>query len=249
MAKSPAIPYLVYVKDASGKFGTPVPLADLLAAGNTIVSFTSVGNTAVLKYTNAAGVEQTAEINLVKTNTLTFDPTAKTLTSEVNGVASAAIDVSALVADINVASVEWNQGTFILKLTETSPDGGVTPGQVHEINLESLIPVATDMSLTGNGTQASKLTLVGDEAAPGNNQYYGTDGTGVKGYHPLVADDLQIATEAITAAIVEDIPLEGYGDANKMLWAPAVWLKVIGPDGQPLVSGGKTVLVPGYLAD
>lgn len=242
MAKTPATPYMVYVKDVTGKYSTPVPLADLLAEGNTIVSFTSADNVLTLTYTDPTGVEQTATANIVNTNVLALDTTAKTLTSTVNGVPSSAIDVSALIADINVDTVTWDQGTFILKLTETD-------GTIHEINLESLIPVAVDMSITGDGTQAAPLKLDGDEAAPGAFKVYGTDATGVKGWVPVAADDVQIAADAITAVVVEDIPLEGYGDETKMLWAPDVWLKVVGPDGTPLVSGGKTVLMPGYLAD
>ncbi len=39
-------------------------------------------------------------------------------------------------------------------------------------------------SITGNGT-SSPFSLVGDSATPGNSQYYGTNGTGAKGYYDL----------------------------------------------------------------
>lgn len=42
----------------------------------------------------------------------------------------------------------------------------------------------TQMSLTSD---ASGLKLAGDEASPGNSQYYGTDGSGTKGFHALTA--------------------------------------------------------------
>ena len=41
-------------------------------------------------------------------------------------------------------------------------------------------------SVTGNGT-STPFALVGDTAAPGNNFYYGTNGTGTKGYYSLPA--------------------------------------------------------------
>lgn len=243
MAKPPATPYQVYVKDATGKFSTPVSLSDLLAQGNNIFGFAATNNTATLTYSDANGDEKSAEIVLVETNELALDPVAKTLTSTVNGVASAPIDITALVADINVDTVAWDQGTFILTLTETD-------GTVHTLDLASLVPVTADMSIKGTGTDTDPLKLDGDEAAPGNSKYYGTDGAGTKGYHVLPAGTkVEEATDAITAEVVEDIPLEGYGDESKMLWAPAVWLKVLGADGLPLQSGGKTILIPGYLAD
>lgn len=40
--------------------------------------------------------------------------------------------------------------------------------------------VKTQMSITSD---ASGIKLAGDEASPGNTQYYGTDGSGNKGYH------------------------------------------------------------------
>lgn len=249
MAKTPLTPFKVYVKSSDNKFGTPVDLADLLQGSQSITSLEVVGNTMTLSFKDHAGEDQTVTADLITSNTLVFDEDAKTIQSTVNGVASAAIDVTSLSVDINVDTVEWDQGTFILKLTETSPDGGVTPGVVHNINLSSLVPVDVDMSVTGDGTAASPLKLVNDTAAPGSFKVYGTDADGNKGWQPVAADDLQIATDEITAVIVEDIPLEGFGDAEKALWAPAVWLKVVGPDGNPLLSGGKTVLMPGYLAD
>lgn len=51
--------------------------------------------------------------------------------------------------------------------------------------------VATSNSLTGGGdlTADRTLSLVGDAAAPGNSRYYGTDGTGAKGYHVIPSQD------------------------------------------------------------
>lgn len=59
--------------------------------------------------------------------------------------------------------------------------------------------VITQMSVTSD---ASGVKLSGDEASPGNSQYYGTDGAGAKGFHDLPSLSLgetYTAGEAITA--------------------------------------------------
>lgn len=47
--------------------------------------------------------------------------------------------------------------------------------------------IATTNSLTGGGDLSADrtLSLVGDSASPGNSKYYGTDGSGSKGFHDL----------------------------------------------------------------
>lgn len=40
-------------------------------------------------------------------------------------------------------------------------------------------------SISGLGTAGSPLELVNDSAAPGNSKYYGTDGSGTKGFFPI----------------------------------------------------------------
>lgn len=49
--------------------------------------------------------------------------------------------------------------------------------------------VATTNSLTGGGalTADRTLSLVGDAASPGNTKYYGTNGSGTKGFHDVPA--------------------------------------------------------------
>ena len=46
-------------------------------------------------------------------------------------------------------------------------------------------------SLTGGGDLSANrtLSLVNDSATPGNSHYYGTDGTGTKGYHAMPSQD------------------------------------------------------------
>lgn len=55
--------------------------------------------------------------------------------------------------------------------------------------VQSSRTIATSGSLTGGGNLSADLSLSldGDSAAPGNSQYYGTDGSGTKGFFALPA--------------------------------------------------------------
>ena len=59
------------------------------------------------------------------------------------------------------------------------------PGLANKANTS--LQVATSGSLTGGGTLTTDRTLglVGDSATPGNSKYYGTSGTGTKGFYDL----------------------------------------------------------------
>lgn len=56
---------------------------------------------------------------------------------------------------------------------------------------DETVTISGATSLTGGGdlTANRTLSLVGDAANPGNSRYYGTDGTGTKGFHSLPAGD------------------------------------------------------------
>jgi hypothetical protein len=260
---TPKIPFEIYVLDATSKLSTPVPLASLIKsgisldpitgqmivvpAGTEILGFENdAANGIVLDYKDKDGVERQLTAEVITGNALAFDPVAKTMTATVNGVESNVLDVSALVADINVDTVAWNQTTFVLTLTETSPDGGVTPGTVHTLDLSSLVAVSVQDSVAGNGTVASPLKLVNDLTAPGNWRYYGTNNAGVRGWYGLPTQ-LVISSVAVTEATNSDIPLAGFGDSAKQLWAPNKWIALIGTDGVALKgSNGKDLVVPAY---
>lgn len=55
--------------------------------------------------------------------------------------------------------------------------------------------VDTQMSITSD---ASGLKLLGDESSPGNSQYYGTDSSGVKGFHSIGSASLPAGTSTQT---------------------------------------------------
>lgn len=48
-----------------------------------------------------------------------------------------------------------------------------------------LSAASTANTVTGNGTSGSPVQLVGDAASPGNSMYYGTNGSGAKGFYTL----------------------------------------------------------------
>lgn len=58
--------------------------------------------------------------------------------------------------------------------------------------------VITQMSITSD---ASGIKLSGDETSPGNSEYYGTDGSGTKGFYPLPSSGAETYTagEALSA--------------------------------------------------
>jgi hypothetical protein len=56
------------------------------------------------------------------------------------------------------------------------------PGDGNEFGLAT---VETDMSVSGDGSEVSPVTLVNDEESPGPSMYYGTNAEEEKGYHPM----------------------------------------------------------------
>lgn len=61
----------------------------------------------------------------------------------------------------------------------------VTPTQMAAALASKLSSISTTNSVAGAGTTGSPVQLVGDQPTPGNSYYYGTNGSGAKGYNPL----------------------------------------------------------------
>ncbi len=59
------------------------------------------------------------------------------------------------------------------------------PTKRQDVTGSGLISVATKNSVTGNGILGTEVELVNDQLSPGNSYYYGTDGTGTKGFFIL----------------------------------------------------------------
>jgi hypothetical protein len=92
-----------------------------------------------------------------------------------------------------------NQAQVNLNITEQAQDAVgnamINTNTVHPFyddpNNQLSWNVQLQMSLTSDG---SGVKLVGDAASPGNSQYYGTDGSGSKGYHALPSAVTQVST-------------------------------------------------------
>lgn len=90
--------------------------------------------------------------------------------------------------------------------------GGGGGGTVTQINTQDSIDGGP---ITGSGT----ITLVNDNAAPGNNYYYGTDGSGTKGFFTLPAAGVTSVSDDGGGVVTVDnsnpaTPVVGFGGVN-----------------------------------
>lgn len=125
--------------------------------------------------------------------------TARTLTAGTNVTVSNGDGVSGN-PTVNVPDAS----TTTKGAVELATDGETTAGlavQANDSRLHAAVTVTdsdtVDLTLTGQDitadvrtqlsitSDASGLKLDGDEASPGNSQYYGTDSVGTKGFHAL----------------------------------------------------------------
>jgi hypothetical protein len=90
-----------------------------------------------------------------------------------------------------VSPLEYNPATGIVSILQAS---SINPGFVSSADwitfnnkVSTTRAVNTTGSLTGGGNLSADRTLqlVNDITSPGNNQYYGTNSSGVKGYFPI----------------------------------------------------------------
>jgi len=109
--------------------------------------------------------------------------------------------------DAQIALGNYPPGTLLADITKPSDwnanhtvSGTIDPSQND---------VTTANSILGDGTAGSPVTLDGDEASPGNSQYYGTDAGGAKGFYNLPAggtvafDDITSGTNTGAAMVVD----------------------------------------------
>lgn len=71
--------------------------------------------------------------------------------------------------------------------------GGVGAGTVTQVNTAGSV---TGGPITGTGT----ITLVNDNATPGNSYYYGTNASGVKGFYSLTAGSGSVTSVSVVSA-------------------------------------------------
>jgi hypothetical protein len=95
-----------------------------------------------------------------------------------------ATDIPALAYVASITS-----GNLTIGGSASIPTINLSSTQVANIGLGGTALQAASVidSITGNGTSGSPLQLSGDSATPGNNEYYGTNGSGTKGFFALPA--------------------------------------------------------------
>lgn len=81
---------------------------------------------------------------------------------------------------------------------------------------DETVTVTGSTSLTGGGdlTANRTLSLVGDAATPGSSRYYGTDGTGTKGFHTLPVQDPSLGGDLTGTASNAQIAAGAIVDAD-----------------------------------
>lgn len=112
-----------------------------------------------------------------------------------------------------------------------------------DAKVDDTISVSGATSITGGGTLTTDrtLSLVGDADTPGNDRYYGTDGTGTKGYHslpvsdPAVGGDLSgtASNAQITAGAVGTNELAGTSVTTSKLADDSVTEPKLAADNSP----------------
>ena len=136
-----------------------------------------ITNTANLETTAGSQAKVDAHVNDVTAvhaaGSISFTPTGTIAATDVQAaIAEVASEAAGGYTDEQAQDAVGTILTDSNTINQTYTDG--TPSITAD--------VITQMSLTSD---ASGIRLSGDEATPGNDQYYGTDGTGVKGYFAL----------------------------------------------------------------
>jgi hypothetical protein len=101
-----------------------------------------------------------------------------------------------------VSNVPTITSAKVSDFTEAAQDAVGAMADTNTLNYSDATPslaVRTQMSITSD---ASGLKLSGDESSPGNSEYYGTNGAGAKGFHPLPAAS---AAESATMTAGENL--------------------------------------------
>lgn len=112
---------------------------------------------------------------------------------------------SLVAADIPVLAYVTSIGSSNLTIGGTAavPTVNLSTAQVTNIGLggTALQSVSVIDSITGNGTGGSPLQLLGDAASPGNSFYYGTNGSGTRGWYASLASAAASASVGLSAVV------------------------------------------------
>lgn len=158
---------------------------------------------------------------------------------------------------IPVANVPDLTSAKITDFTEAAQDAVGAMADTDTLNYNDGTPelaVKFQMSVTAD---ASGLKLSGDETSPGNSEYYGTDGSGTKGFYPLPsgAGETYTAGEAIGAGDLVYVSASGTvmkADANTATKAAVGFAPSAISNGQPgtiVFHDGKITGLTGLTAN
>lgn len=108
--------------------------------------------------------------------------------SVTNNVGNNTVDVDVVTANLGLTSASVGLGNVNNTSDANKP---VSTAAQTALNgkADNTVTVTGATSLTGGGnlTANRTISLVGDSATPGNSKYYGTNGSGTKGYYDLPA--------------------------------------------------------------
>lgn len=133
--------------------------------------------------------------------------------SVTNNAGNDTVDIDVVTANLGLTSASVGLGNVNNTSDANKPVSNATQTALNA-KADTATSITGATSLTGGGTLAASrtLTLVGDNAAPGNSKYYGTSSAGTKGYHDLPSATLaagsvgttELATNAVTTVKVTD---------------------------------------------
>lgn len=165
---------------------------------------------------------------------LDIDPSSQpTWTNDQAGAEQAAADIAVMIRSASGGGGGGGQVDTIV------PGPGIDVDSTDPVN-----PIVSTRQKNSIEVDADELQLVGDEASPGNSEYYGTDSGGNKGFHPLPSagtgdvvgpasstDDHVVLFDGATGKLIKDsgytpgglvIPT-GFGDIDLIETSPGFW--------------------------
>jgi hypothetical protein len=116
----------------------------------------------------------------------------KVLTVGANGIVLSTLagggigtNISGIPSPTGIQLTSSTGSPYTVPLATTVNSGLLSPSEKVLLTSLSTSGLSSTNSITGNGLVATPFKLVNDLATPGNNFYYGTDASGVKGYYVL----------------------------------------------------------------
>lgn len=132
-----------------------------------------------------------------------------------NNTGNNTVDIDVQTANLGLTSSSVGLGNVNNTSDANKPVSTATQTALNS-KADNTVTITGATSLTGGGnlTANRTLSLVGDSATPGNSKYYGTNGTGTKGYYDLPAGGgsiaagsvgtTELATNAVTTIKITD---------------------------------------------